>query len=76
MICVTIVVFEQEGKGVFIQGLGSCPVEPFEELVWLCGERLCPRVFPCAFMCVALLMSLQRVALVCVVMVPISEPHA
>lgn len=27
-------------------------------------------------MCVALLTSLQRVALVCVVMVPISEPHA
>lgn len=27
-------------------------------------------------MCVALLTSLQRLALVCVVMVPISEPHA
>lgn len=30
----------------------------------------------CGFMCVALLMSLQRGALVCLVMVPVSEPHA
>jgi len=34
------------------------------------------RARTCGFMCVALLMSLQRGALVCFVMVPISELHA
>lgn len=36
--------------------------------------RACVRA--CGFMCVALLMSLQRRALVCFVVVPISEVHA